>query len=169
MQLARTLWSLVSLIVMLAIVAAIGSLAPTIVTRVMTEAFIRLVMVVGLYLFVGNSGVLSFGHAAFMMTGAYASAWLDIPVKTKKIFLKGLPAFLGPGRGKPRAETAAADFGAATPPVRGPGVDHRRDRVRRDARFAQAMGDADRSPPPVGMINDEVLGIAAVVDEALLA
>jgi branched-chain amino acid transport system permease protein len=95
MQLARTFWPLVSLIVVLAIVAAIGSLAPTIVTRVMTEAFIRLVMVVGLYLFVGNSGVLSFGHAAFMMTGAYASAWLDIPVKTKKIFLKGLPAFLG--------------------------------------------------------------------------
>jgi len=31
------------------------------------------------------------------------------------------------------------------------------------------MGDADRSTAPVRMINDEVLGIAAVVDEALLA
>ncbi len=91
----RLAWPFLSLALLLLIVAALGSLAPTVIQRVITEAFIRLVMVIGLYLFVGNSGVLSFGHAAFMMTGAYGAAWLDIPVKSKKIFLKGLPNFLG--------------------------------------------------------------------------
>lgn len=91
----RAGWPLLSLALLLLVVAALGSFAPTVIQRVITEAFIRLVMVTGLYLFVGNSGVLSFGHAAFMMTGAYGAAWLDIPVKTKRIFLKGLPDFLG--------------------------------------------------------------------------
>ncbi len=95
LRIVRTLWPLLSLVALLVIVAALGSLAPTVIQRVITEAFIKLVMVTGLYFFVGNSGVLSFGHAAFMMTGAYGAAWLDIPVKTKKIFLKGLPDFLG--------------------------------------------------------------------------
>ena len=36
---------------------------------------IRLIVVVGLYMFVGNSGILSFGHIAFMCIGAYAAAW----------------------------------------------------------------------------------------------
>ena len=92
---ARVSWPLGSLVLLLLGVAVAGAFAPTVIQRVMTEAFIRLIMVVGLYLFVGNSGVLSFGHAAFMMTGAYGAAWLDIPVKTKNIFLKGLPGFLG--------------------------------------------------------------------------
>ena len=34
--------------------------------RTVTEALIRIVYVVGLYIFVGNSGVISFGHTAFM-------------------------------------------------------------------------------------------------------
>lgn len=93
--LVRALWPLGSLVLLLLIVAVAGAFAPTVIQRVITEAFIKLVMVVGLYLFVGNSGVLSFGQAAFMMTGAYGAAWLDIPVKSKKIFLKGLPGFLG--------------------------------------------------------------------------
>lgn len=95
LTLARALWPLGSLVVLLLVVAIAGAFAPTVIQRVITEAFIKLVMVVGLYLFVGNSGVLSFGQAAFMMTGAYGAAWLDIPVKSKKIFLKGLPGFLG--------------------------------------------------------------------------
>lgn len=95
LALVRALWPLGSLVLLLLIVAVAGAFAPTVIQRVITEAFIKLVMVVGLYLFVGNSGVLSFGQAAFMMTGAYGAAWLDIPVKSKKIFLKGLPGFLG--------------------------------------------------------------------------
>src|SRR5205807_1447790 len=38
--------------------------------RTVVEALVRIVYVVGLYIFVGNSGVISFGHTAFMAIGA---------------------------------------------------------------------------------------------------
>jgi branched-chain amino acid transport system permease protein len=51
-------------------------------------------VVVGLYAFVGNSGLLSFGHINFMCLGAYMTAWLTIPPVMKSITLRGLPAWL---------------------------------------------------------------------------
>ena len=60
--------------------------------RTVVEMFINIMVVVGLYVFVGNSGLLSFGHISFMCLGAYATAWLTIPPVMKSITLKGLPA-----------------------------------------------------------------------------
>lgn len=48
-----------------------------------TTLLIHVVVVVGLYLFVGSTGILSFGHAAFMALGAYAAALLTLPAATK--------------------------------------------------------------------------------------
>ena len=62
--------------------------------RTVTEALIRIVYVVGLYTFVGNSGVISFGHTAFMAVGAYATAWQDCCSTTKALFMPALPNFL---------------------------------------------------------------------------
>ncbi len=62
--------------------------------RVVVVALINLVAVVGLYTFVGNSGVLSFGHMSFMAIGAYASALLTIPVLIKHSLLSSSPHFL---------------------------------------------------------------------------
>jgi branched-chain amino acid transport system permease protein len=45
-----------------------------------TDGLIRVMLVVGLYIFVGNSGVLAFGHITFTMIGAYATAWLTLSV-----------------------------------------------------------------------------------------
>jgi len=64
--------------------------------QLVTEMMIRVVVVVGVYVFVGNSGILSFGHIGFMAIGAYASAWLTcctLPV-VKPMYLPDLPAFL---------------------------------------------------------------------------
>lgn len=66
-----------------------GSLHQTVLT-----ALVNLIFVVGLYMFVGNSGVLSFGHASFMAIGAYTSALLTIPVALKGSLLPSLPHFL---------------------------------------------------------------------------
>jgi len=55
---------------------------------------INLVAVLGLGLFSGNSGILSFGHVAFIGIGAYASAILTLPLATKATALPHLPAFL---------------------------------------------------------------------------
>ena len=46
--------------------------------RRVDAGLINLVAVVGLYVFVGNSGVLSFGNVAFMAVGAYVSALLTM-------------------------------------------------------------------------------------------
>ena len=70
----RGIWPLLSLAVILVVLVALCSLGPVVLQRVATDALIKLVMVVGLYVFVGNSGVLSFGHASFMMLGGFGAA-----------------------------------------------------------------------------------------------
>ena len=56
---------------------------------------INAVMVVGFQSFVGNTGIVSFGHVAFMGLGAYAAGIVSVPVAMKAIFLPSLPRFLG--------------------------------------------------------------------------
>ena len=66
------------LIAAVAAVALIAGLAPPALQRTVTEAMIKLVAVAGLFVFVGNSGVFSFGHVAFMAIGGYVSAILTL-------------------------------------------------------------------------------------------
>ena len=58
------------------------------------DVFVRVILVVGLYIFIGNSGVLSFGHIGFTCLGAYAAAWLTINPMMKRGSLPGLPEWL---------------------------------------------------------------------------
>jgi branched-chain amino acid transport system permease protein len=74
---------------------------------------INLIVVVGLYTFVGLSGVFSFGHAAFMAIGAYAGAILVIPPETKRFVLPELPGFLADVHLDPFPATLAAGSIAA--------------------------------------------------------
>jgi branched-chain amino acid transport system permease protein len=62
--------------------------------RTVVQMLIRVVFVVALYIFVGNSGVVSFGHAAFIMIGAYATAWQDCCSMVKPMFMPALPQFI---------------------------------------------------------------------------
>lgn len=62
--------------------------------RTVTEALIRIVLVVGIYIFIGNSGVISFGHIGFVCVGAYATAMLTANVRLKSLNLTGLPDFI---------------------------------------------------------------------------
>jgi len=91
----RTIATPLILTVLLLVVAALtyqfGSRA---FNRTIVEMFINIMVVVGLYVFVGNSGLLSFGHISFMCLGAYMTAWLTIPPVMKSITLKGLPTWL---------------------------------------------------------------------------
>ncbi len=65
-------------------------------------------------MFVGNSGVLSFGQMSFMSIGAYTTALITIPLIQKSFLLPDLPGFLAD------AELRGAARGA----------DRRRGRVR---------------------------------------
>lgn len=73
---------------------AAGSLGSLLLERTITLFLIHLILVVGLYTFVGISGVVSFGHMAFMGIGAYASVLLTIEPSRKAAILPDLPAWL---------------------------------------------------------------------------
>ena len=60
----------------------------------LTEMLIRMTLVIGLYVFIGNSGILSFGHIGFVCIGAYAAGWMTADPDWKQLMLTGLPSFL---------------------------------------------------------------------------
>ncbi|MEO1190432.1 MAG: branched-chain amino acid ABC transporter permease [Pseudomonadota bacterium] len=91
----RSFWPLLVLVALvLVVVIVIQAFGDRILSQSLTEALIRLSVVVGLYIFIGNSGIISFGHIGFMMIGAYATAWQTMDPMTKDIFIPGLPAYL---------------------------------------------------------------------------
>lgn len=55
---------------------------------------INAVMVVGFQSFVGNTGIVSFGHVAFMALGAYAAGLASVPLTLKAVVLPAAPDFL---------------------------------------------------------------------------
>ena len=77
----------------LAVVLIVWASGDGVLARTITDALIRTVLVVGLYIFIGNSGVLAFGHIAFMLIGGYAVAWLTLS-PFKKSFALELPPIL---------------------------------------------------------------------------
>jgi branched-chain amino acid transport system permease protein len=82
------------MVALLAIAALSYQFGSRAFNRTVVEMFINIMVVAGLYVFVGNSGLLSFGHISFMCLGAYMTAWLTIPPVMKSITLKGLPMWL---------------------------------------------------------------------------
>ncbi|CAM5345708.1 Vitamin B12 import ATP-binding protein BtuD [Mycolicibacterium aubagnense] len=62
--------------------------------RVVTYAAIMLTAVLGLQIFSGNTGIVSFGHAAFVGLGAYATGILTLPAALQRTALRDLPQFL---------------------------------------------------------------------------
>jgi len=76
-----------------ALVAAaglVGSLFERSTEIYFINALVALCIVVGLYVFVGNSGVLSFGHVSFVAVGAWTAGVLTIPAEEKSALLPSL-------------------------------------------------------------------------------
>ena len=93
--LAHRVWPLVSILVILTVPALIvWAVANPLLERTMTEALIMVVLVVGMQVFIGNSGVVSFGHVSFVAVAAYAAAWQTCCPAFKAAILPGLPEFL---------------------------------------------------------------------------
>ncbi len=90
----RAYWTPVALsLALLVIVVLAWATGDGILALTVTDALIRVVLVVGLYIFIGNSGILAFGHVTFTMVGAYATAWLTL-TPFKKSFALQLPEIL---------------------------------------------------------------------------
>lgn len=104
------------LVLLVAFILAFVPLAQTgdvVLERRVTLAFVNLVAVVGLYVFMGNSGILTFSAVAFMAVGAYTSALLTMPPMMKGTFLPDLPAWLAAAEIAPVAGAFAGGAVAA--------------------------------------------------------
>ncbi|MBL9063088.1 branched-chain amino acid ABC transporter permease [Tabrizicola sp.] len=102
---------LILAVLLLAFVIAVSLTHDRALARMAAETLIRVTLVVGFWIFVGNSGVVSFGHAAFACLGAYVSAWTTLKPAMKATLLPGLPDWL-----------AAAEWPVAAAAVAGGGV-----------------------------------------------
>jgi branched-chain amino acid transport system permease protein len=90
----RTLFTAATLILVVALVAAVGGHLSGSLQRTIADALIKTSLVVGTYVFIGNSGILSFGHIGFFALGAYTTAWLTISPSIKESLVPDLPGFL---------------------------------------------------------------------------
>ena len=62
--------------------------------RIAVQMSVNVVAVVALAVFCGNTGIVSFGHGAFMALGAYLSGILTMPAGLQRTALPDLPGFL---------------------------------------------------------------------------
>jgi branched-chain amino acid transport system permease protein len=105
---------LIPALIVVAIVGLVGLADSEVLTRMTTRFLISLIIVVGLYIFIGNSGVVSFGHIGFMAIGAYVGALLTIPVVRREFLLPDLPGWLATIEVSLPIATLAAMLVAAT-------------------------------------------------------
>ena len=95
LRLVRYFWPLVILCAgLLIVVAIVDASGDIILAQTLVEGLVRIVIVAALYLFIGNSGIISFGHIGFVMVGAYATAWQTCCPYTREMFMPGLPVYL---------------------------------------------------------------------------
>jgi len=83
----RSLDALVQLAAPVALIVAVGLVATTVsaATEVyFLKALVSVAIVVAIYVFVGNSGVLSFGQIAFVAVGAFAAGVMTVPLESKQ-------------------------------------------------------------------------------------
>lgn len=76
------------------LVALIGAFTTPQVNYTAVNALVMVVTVIGIYVFVGNSGIFSFGHVGLMAVGGYAAAVLSLPGPKKELILPDAPAFI---------------------------------------------------------------------------
>ena len=79
------------------LIVAAALIAPSFgggIERTLVVFFISLIAVLGMGIYSGNSGILSFGHLAFMGIAAYLSGILTMPIAMKQMTLSKLPPFL---------------------------------------------------------------------------
>lgn len=82
------------LAVLLVVVSSAVAVVSFSLTNIVTSALISLIAVLGLSLFTGNSGLLSFAQVGFMAVGAYTAGLLVVPPGVRGTALPDLPAFL---------------------------------------------------------------------------
>jgi branched-chain amino acid transport system permease protein len=90
----RSLLQLAGPVALVAATLLVGSTVTRATEIYFINALVAVSMVVALYVFVGNSGVLSFGHVSFVAVGAWAAGVLSVPESEKPATMPYLFGFL---------------------------------------------------------------------------
>jgi branched-chain amino acid transport system permease protein len=77
-------------LVLVAVTAAVASGVSSAHRLEFETALVMVAVVVALYVFVGNSGVISFGHVSFVAAGAYLAGLVTLDPETKNFTTPGL-------------------------------------------------------------------------------
>jgi branched-chain amino acid transport system permease protein len=96
MRLSEPLFELAAPVALIGLVGLVGSMSFVDADREIEfrGALVSVAIVVALYVFVGNSGVVSFGHVSFVAVGAFAAGVMTIPTDLKPTITPGLFSFL---------------------------------------------------------------------------
>jgi branched-chain amino acid transport system permease protein len=81
-------------VVLVVAAALLGTVVSHATQTYFINALVNVAIVVALYLFIGNSGVLSFGHISFVAVGAWTAGVLSVPVSEKPAIMPQLAHFL---------------------------------------------------------------------------
>jgi branched-chain amino acid transport system permease protein len=90
----RSLSQLAAPVALVVVAALVGTTVSRANEIYFINALIAVSIVVALYVFVGNSGVLSFGHISFVAAGAWAAGVLSVPEAEKPATMPYLFGFL---------------------------------------------------------------------------
>jgi len=100
--------SLVVPLVLVALTAVVGASGTPSLEGTVTLILCNLIIVLGLQIFIGNSGVYSFGQLGFAATGAYVAALLTIPATFTLLQTAELPKLIADAELDPLLSTLIA-------------------------------------------------------------
>lgn len=90
----RRSWELIGPSLLVVLVAVGGSLTSRGFQYQVQSVLVTTAIVVGIYVFVGNSGVLSFGHVSFVAVGAFAAGISTVPAQSLATTFPEMATFL---------------------------------------------------------------------------
>jgi branched-chain amino acid transport system permease protein len=94
MRQLRAAFELVGPVLLVVAVGLFGTIVSISTQTYVISTLVNVAIVVALYLFIGNSGVLSFGHVSFVAVGAWTAGVLSIPQAEKPAIMPHLAGFL---------------------------------------------------------------------------
>jgi branched-chain amino acid transport system permease protein len=105
---ASAITSLVVPLVLVALTTAVGASGTPSFEGTVTLILCNLIIVLGLQVFIGNSGVYSFGQLGFAASGAYVAALLTLPAAFIALQTPGLPQLIADAQLGPLLSTLIA-------------------------------------------------------------
>jgi len=94
MKLPRRMDELIAPLALIGLTGLLGTTASASVQVYFINSLVYAAVVVALYVFVGSSGVVSFGHVSFVAVGAWTAGVLSVPTDQKPAIMSNLFPFL---------------------------------------------------------------------------